>query len=257
MNREYFLNVCNTIVNQACERSGIGTLSEKTLHAVLKLYFEADTEYHEVKTGNYYADIRTPEDIIEIQTKQFNRLRDKLKAFLPKYHVTVVYPIAYEKKLFWIDMETGEISGGRRSTKKGVPQQIFYELYKIKNYLKDDNLSLCITMVNIDEYRYLSGYSKDKKRGSECSDRIPTDIIDEIYLDQPGDYACLIPEGLPLKFTVKDFAKACHLTEYKAQFAVNVLNYLDVISRTGKRGRAYLYTTASSSTNITTDRSMT
>ena len=41
----------------------------------------------------YVADIYKDGEIIEIQTRQFNRMRGKLQAFLPLYPVTIVYPI--------------------------------------------------------------------------------------------------------------------------------------------------------------------
>ena len=47
----------------------------------------------ELDTVNYVADIFAQGEIIEIQTRQFNRMRDKLTAFLPLYPVTIVYPI--------------------------------------------------------------------------------------------------------------------------------------------------------------------
>ena len=109
-NDERFLAACDRIIHTEHIENGIGTLSEKTVHSVLKYYLEPDTSFHEVKTGRYVADIRTPDGIYEIQTRQFNKLRNKLEAFLPEYSVTVVYPIPHIKYLRWIDGQTGEIT---------------------------------------------------------------------------------------------------------------------------------------------------
>ena len=65
------------------QRLGIGTLSEKTVHAILKNYYEPDEDHQEIPIENYVADIYTDGEIIEIQTAQFNRMREKLHAFLP------------------------------------------------------------------------------------------------------------------------------------------------------------------------------
>ena len=92
-------------------RQGIGTLSEKTVHAVMKNYYAPDTDMHEIPIENFVADIYTGQEIIEIQTRQFNRMRGKLQAFLPLYPVTIIYPIPYEKWLIWIDEDSGELSG--------------------------------------------------------------------------------------------------------------------------------------------------
>ena len=74
-------------------RQGIGTLSEKTVHAVMKNYYAPDTDMHEIPIENFVADIYTGQEIIEIQTRAFNKMRRKLDAFLPLYPVTIVYPI--------------------------------------------------------------------------------------------------------------------------------------------------------------------
>ena len=39
------------------QRFGIGTLSEKTVHAILKNYYEPDEDRHEIPIQNYVADI--------------------------------------------------------------------------------------------------------------------------------------------------------------------------------------------------------
>ena len=45
------------IIGKSHNDKGIGTLSEKTLHAVLKAYYEPDEDKHEVALDGYYADI--------------------------------------------------------------------------------------------------------------------------------------------------------------------------------------------------------
>ena len=98
--------------------SGIGSVSEGSLHHFLKFYFEPDADFHEVGVGRYFADIRNEDGIIEIQTRALYRLKPKLDAFLPLDAVTVVYPIAAVKRLSWLDPKTGEKSAPRRSPKK-------------------------------------------------------------------------------------------------------------------------------------------
>lgn len=238
---ERFETACERVIYSAREEKGIGTLGEKTLHAVLKNYLVQDISFHEIKVGRFFADIKCGDEIIEIQTKQFNRLRDKLEVFLKDNRVTVVFPIAYEKYLRWVDMESGEISKAHKSPKRGVPQSVFYELYKIKPFLKSPNLRLLIVMLNIEEYRFLNGWSADKKKGSSCSDRIPTALVDELYLSCPKDYKILIPKGLNKEFTVKEYAKAAKITAKYAQPAVNILYHLGAIDRVGKKGNSYIY----------------
>lgn len=80
------------IIGKNRERNGIGTLSEKTVHAVLKHYYAPDESQHEIPVEGCVADIFNGKEIIEIQTRSFDRMRPKLERFLPLYPVTIVYP---------------------------------------------------------------------------------------------------------------------------------------------------------------------
>ena len=55
------------------------------------------------------------------------------------------------------------------------------------------------------------------------------------------DYAKLLPDGLPAAFTVAEFGRAARLTPNKAGKAVQFFVRLGLVTRTGKRGRAYEY----------------
>lgn len=227
------------------QRLGIGTLSEKTVHAILKNYYEPDEDRQEIPIENYVADIYTEGEIIEIQTRQFNKLRDKLKAFLPLYPVTIVYPIPREKWLIWIDEESGELSKKRKSPKKGNAYMIFPELYKIKMFLKEENLRIRPVLLDMEEYRLLNGWSQDKKKGSTRFDRIPTRLVEEVEINRLEDYMQFVPYELPSRFTAKGFAKAAHITTALAQTTLNILFHVGMVERVGKQGNAYLYEVAS------------
>lgn len=223
------------------QRLGIGTLSEKTVHAILKNYYEPDEDRQEILIENYVADIYSKGEIIEIQTRQFNKMRDKLTAFLPLYPVTIVYPIPFQKWIVWVDEETGELSQRRKSPIKGNPYIAFPELYKIKMFLKDPNLRLRLVLMDIEEYKLLNGWSRDRKRGASRYDRIPVELVQEIEIDCPQDYMQFIPYELEEEFTSKEFAKAAHIPVSLAQTVLNILYHVGTVTRTGKRGNQYLY----------------
>lgn len=223
------------------QRLGIGTLSEKTVHAILKNYYEPDEDRQEIPVENYVADIYARGEIIEIQTRQFDRMRDKLSAFLPLYPVTIVYPIPREKWLIWIDEESGELSRKRKSPVKGNPYIAFPELYKIKMFLKDPNLRLKFVLLDMEEYRLLNGWSKDKKRGSSRYDRIPTELVEEIEISCLQDYMQFVPYELKDEFTSREFAKATHINVSLAQVVLNILYHVGILTRVGKKGNMYLY----------------
>ena len=146
-----FDKICNDIIVTEKERNRIGELSEKTVHAVLKEYYAPGKENQEVRIGRFFADICIEEEIIEIQTAHFDKLREKLKAFLQDYVVTVVYPIPHEKYMIWVDPETGELSRKRKSPKTGTPYVVFRELYKIKPFLTHTNLRIRLVLFDTEE----------------------------------------------------------------------------------------------------------
>ena len=161
---------------------GIGTLQEKTIHSVLKYYYAPNPVYHEQKIASYVADICVDGEIFEIQTKNFNTMRGKLNTFLPDYDVTIIYPIAATKWIQWIDMDTGELSPKRKSPNQGTVYQIIPELYRIRMFLNHPNLHFILSFLEVEEHKYLNGWSRDKKHGATRADGFPVDIQKEISI---------------------------------------------------------------------------
>lgn len=238
---EAFVNAKDKIIGKAHNNKGIGTLSEKTLHAVLKLYYEPDEDKHEVAMSGYYADVYNDKGIIEIQTRQLNKLRDKLSVFLQDYHVTVVYPLPFNKWLSWVNPDNGEVQGRRKSPRHFTEYDAFYELYKIKSYLKNPNLSINLVLMDMEEYKLLNGWSYDKKRGSTRYDRVPVGIRRIVKFDRREDYMQLVPADLKEDFTVKDFAMAAGGSVEASRYTLNILNYLEIVKRTGRVKNGYVY----------------
>ena len=241
IDQERFEQIRKDALCSVRQHKGIGTLKEKTVHAVLKDYYTPEREMQEVRLKGYVADIFTGSEVIEIQTAGFNRLREKLDRFLPEYPVTIVYPILGTKWISWIDEQTGVCSSPRKSPVKGNVYKAFYELYKIKPYLKDPNLRLCFPFLDMEEYRLLNGWSRDRKRGACRYDRIPVSLTKEVRFDRIEDYGRLIPADLPEPFTSAEFAKAVSIPKKEGGRVLHILNYLQVIERCGKKGRLYLY----------------
>ncbi len=241
MDRAASINqIAKEILSRQHENHGIGTLGEKTVHAVVKIYVEPDEDYHEVPLEGYVADIYREGKIFEVQTANFNTMRNKLRAFLPLYQVTIVYPVPATKWLIWIDPETGEETDRRKSPKKGTPQAVFRELYRIKPFLTDPNLSIRILLLDMEEYRLLDGWSRDRKKGSHRYDRIPIEVKEDLLLTCPADYRMLVPVELE-RFDSKQYAKAAGLTVNRAQTALKVLYDLGVVDRVAKEGNKYIY----------------
>ncbi len=223
------------------ERFNIGTYKEKKLHRILKLYLEGDAAYHEVPFNGYIADIKRENRIIEIETSGFTGLRDKLEAYLPTCHVTLVYPMASVRYLSWIDPTTGEISPKRRSPKKETVADLLFECIYIADYLHHPHLTILGICLEMQEYRMLDGWSRDKKKGSHRYERIPVELLDCITLHGKADYEALLPDSCTADFTMKEFCQAMGTTLYTGRAIMKIYKKLGLLAETGKKGRCLLY----------------
>lgn len=221
---------------------GIGVQKERTVHSVLKFYLEPDEDQHEIPIGSFIADIyhHCPQEALEIQSAGFGALRRKLERFLPEFSVTVVYPVPWHRTLFWSDPQSGEVSAGRRSPKVGGLYWILPELYRITDYLNDPRLTFLPILIDVEEYRLLNGWSRDRKRGAQRIDRIPVRIGPCRLLRSAADFAQILPP-LPCPFTASDFQKATRFSPRSASYALLALRRLGAVSKCGSEGRAYLY----------------
>ena len=244
MDNERFLSACREAMEDSrrsgigTKRSGgIGTLGEKTLHAALKRYFGPEERFREVAVGRYVADIMGPEGIVEIQTAGFGRLREKLGFFLEHYPVTIVYPVAGLKWLVSVSGE-GQLSKRRKSPKAGGPWELLTELYSIRERLGAPGLSLCVPVLEVEEYRLKDGRGR---RGYTRFERMPVRLMDEVWVRGPGDYHLLMPPGLPGEFTAKEFRACGRFSDMQGSLALAAARELGAVELIGKRGRAYLY----------------
>lgn len=215
--------------------NGIGTYQEKTLHRIIKNYYESDKSKQEIKVDGFVCDIKQENQIIEVQTRALNKLVKKLDVLLKNHKVRVVYPIPHIKYICWI--EDGEIKSKRKSPKVGSIYDIAKELYKIKWFLTNPNLEITILLIDLIEYRNLDGYSKDKKRGSTRYDILPIELYDEVTIE---DFHMFIPFDNEA-FTSKEYAKRIKENLSRAQTLLTILQYVKVVEVVGKEKRYNLY----------------
>ena len=236
-----FLEARATVLEERACHSGIGTLFEKSLHGILKYYIEPDPAYHEVKLCGSIADIKRGDTVVEIQTRSLERLCPKLDKFLSVADVRIVYPLPYEKRISLIDKDSGEIISRRKSPKRASAADAIIELRKIKSYLSHPRLSLSLVFLNVDEYRTEGERVRFGKRTTVRAERIPNSIECVMNFDSPEDYLRLLPESLPLEFTVAELAKAVKLKKRWGYDIVSLLLSLGLIELRGKRGRENVY----------------
>ncbi len=237
MDKQTKFNELINSINLKYQGNVIGVLSEKTLHKTIKNFYEANQLCQEVKIDGYYVDILNGNNIIEVQTKQFNKLVKKINYLLSlnKYKINIVYPV-FTNKIFY-NCENNMISEPKKSPKKLKYPEIFYELYKIKTLLNHKDLKITLLLLEINEYRQIN----KSRKGYELLDRVPTRFVDEIILDNNNDYLKLLPNNLPLNFCTHDLVCLTKCNIKYVSRMVNVMKYLKIIDVIGKEGRKYIY----------------
>ncbi|MBQ8288587.1 MAG: hypothetical protein IJX76_07445 [Clostridia bacterium] len=222
-------------------REGIGTLGEKTLHAVLKHFYQPDPAFHEQKIGSYFADIAKDGEIIEIQTRGLYRLKKKITAFLQKgYAVTVVHPVPRTRWIYWIDGE-GNLSNRRKSPKTGHPFAAAPELASLDELVGTPGLTFVVLLLDVEDFRNLDGWGKDGKRGSTRFERMPVTYVEEIRLYEPEDWRRVFPDGLSSPFTAAQFYKKGGYPSRGGYYALKLFEKLGLVRRAGTKGKAFLY----------------
>lgn len=219
------------------EKAGIGTLNEKCIHAALKNYYSNDYD-QEAKIGGFFADIVTENGIFEIQTANWGKLNKKLEVMLEACHVTVVYPYEKRIKTGFVSDTSGELIREGSLRYNNSLSGFFLELYRIKSFLTDPNLTVCIAELEIERINYVSEKT-GRRRGRGKYTKTPKALRRELYLEKPEDYKIFLPEGLPDEFTVKELQALVKATD--AKIMLEILGYMGVTERFGKRGNSELY----------------
>ena len=218
----------------------IGTKNEKSLHADLKNWYKMPGDKIESQVDGYIIDIVRQDLLIEIQTQNFSAISKKLNKLVKSHNVRLIHPIAYEK---WITVlnPDGEIIRRRKSPKKGNPSNIFNELIRIPNLINEDNFSMEILMVTIDEIRCNDGNGAWRRKGISLIDKKLIEVIDSTHLSSKEDFLKFLPDDLPSPFTNKDIAKSKNTTTKKAQKMSYCLKKMGAIEEVGKRGNELLF----------------
>ena len=161
----------------------------------------------------------------------------KLNVFLKASHVTVVYPFHKKSRLNYIDKSSGELLKSGRTVTANDLTDFFIELYRIKQYLNDPNLTICIADIAVENLRYCCNDMKRRKTDRKVT--VPTSLLQLTYLEDSDSYRCFLPENLPELFTLRDFRKCIHSGD--ASIIIKILQYVGVVDFAGKKGNEYLY----------------
>lgn len=224
----------------------INTYNESSLHKNLKMIFAMETKgLTEVKIDSYYCDVvGNNNQIIEIQTKNFNNIKTKLQTLLQEHLVKLVYPLAIESYIEYYDKNNTLISRRKSPIKKNM-YNIFDELMYIPYLLLHKNFEFEVIETIIVKERLRTEFPvqvKTKRRR-----RLQNWLSQNIRLEYIGkrtiftkktDYLNLLPQTSPTKFTVKDVND---IIGHKSSKMIWTLAHCGLITCIKIKGRTKVY----------------
>lgn len=222
----------------------VGTQNEKLIHATLKNYYAPYSDEQEIKIGSFFADAVSEDGIFEIQTKALYRLKEKLRTFLEYSRVTVVHPVIGEYRTLFISEDSGEIIDETPMRRQYSKLNIFEELYSIREFLNNENLSIILVRLKTEKRVYFRGEKLPDMRSRSARKKclikqVPLEITEELRLDIPRDYTVFLPDNLPDIFTKKQLCAAAK--ESRSSLRTEVLRTVGLINKVGESGKEFLY----------------
>ena len=220
--------------------TGIGTLSEGSLHAELKKWVGQAGDLFEAQVGSYTVDVVRGDLLIEVQTGNFSAMKKKLPQLLKTYEVLLLHPIAKRK---WIvrEDESGEWISRRKSPKTSLALELFHELIRIPHLLNHPRLTIGAIMTHENEILRDDGQGSRRRKGWSRRDRELIEVVAEHYFDTAFDYLTLIPDSLVRPFSCKELAKAARIKLNLARCVTYTLRKAESLEVVGKRGNTRLY----------------
>ena len=215
------------------EQNGINIKNEKSLHSSIKQWYVMDGDRFEVKVDKYVIDLVREDSLIEIQTKNFSAIGNKLRNLVKYNKVMLVHPIAIEKYIVTTD-NTNEIISRRKSPKKGKLMDLFDELIRIPDLMAEDNFILEILMTKEEEIRCKDGKGSWRRKGISIKDRKLLEVTQKVTFKEEKDFLIFLPDELPENFTNKHLAKALKVTIYKARKITYCFRKMNLIREVGK-----------------------
>lgn len=205
---------------------------EKYVHKRIKYYLDNNVKFHEVRVGNYIADVKRGNQIYEIQTQNFKLLLDKIEYYIHcGYNVTIVYPVINNRYIVTVD-DNWRVIKRRKSAYKGVIQDSLLEIYWIHKYLNNDLFNLKILLVDVEDIkvenrtdvvRQVSGFSG------------------ELAINNIMNLKCMVPSTLGIRFTSSEFIKESKSRKKRIASGVKLLRELGIIKQVDKKGNTLIY----------------
>jgi len=215
-------------------------MTEHSLHNQLKNWYAREGDQVEARFGDYIVDIVRDDLLIEIQTRNFSSIKQKLYQLIKEHRVRLVHPIQHQKWIIRLNSD-GSVVSRRRSPKRGRVEEIFSQLVYMPDFCVSENAEVEVLLVNMEEYLIDDGKGSWRRRRWSIHDRKLISVEHSMKFKDPSEFINILPRELPPEFTVRQLAKQSKLPIRLAQRMAYCLRHMDVIEINGKKGRANLY----------------
>lgn len=221
--------------------AGIGTLSERSLHAALKEWYAEQGDLLEREVDGYVIDIVRGDLLVEIQTRNFAAMKRKVAALVGEHSLRLVHPIAAEKFIVKYGPDGVTQIDRRRSPKRGTVLDLFRELVSFPHLIALDTFSVEVLLTREEEIRVNDGLGSWRRRGWSIADQRLVEVVDRVTLASPADFRALLPPDLSDPFTTRDMADALGERVNLMGKMAYCLRQMDAVEMVGRQGNAYLY----------------
>ena len=219
----------------------IGTLRGKPLHASLKQWYSRPGDHIEVPVDRFVIDLVRDDLLIEVQTRGFSSMKQKLANLLDHgHHVRIVHPIPLNRWIVKADAD-GRVISRRRSPRHGDPTDLFAELVSFPDLVTHAGLEIHLILTHEEEYRHHTPNRSWRRRGWTVMERRLIDVVDTLMISGPEDLADLLPADLPQPFSTRDLATSLGRSRRVAQQMAYCLRRAGVIAPVDKVGNAVRY----------------
>ena len=223
--------------------NGINKFNENPLHKALKEWCAGPEAEYEVPLDGYIIDAIVDGILIEVPTRNFTKMRTKLKKLVQSHPVRLVHPVSVEKWIVRLDPEGQQLSR-RKSPKKGRMEEVFSELVTFPQLMAERNFSLEVVLIQEEEIRIVDGKLRGRRRKRDYvkEERRLLKVLDSQRFVQPRDMAALIPERVEEPFTTTDIANARNLPRFMAQKMAYCLREMGAIVPLERKKSGIQYT---------------
>ena len=218
-------------------KSHIGTIKEKSLHRELKDLYKTSNGKLEVKVGSYFIDLVRNGILIEIQSRNFSAIKNKLEDLLENHRILLVHPIIRDKWIKNVDMKTNKIIRRQLSPKHCSYENIFEELIYFPRLLYHPNLILELILIQAEEIRINDGNGTWRRGGWSINDLKLIKILEHKIFSNPKQLLELLPPNLESPFTNNDLADYLKKPIKLARMMTYCYRKMGLIKVVGKKQR--------------------